>query len=119
MFSRLGNGDSTSQSTSGLFTCVVCQIDLAPSEGISVHAGSIFSTSSKPWQGPFLCADCRNKKDAKENVQVESEWHNSLLSHSLTHSFFLLIIIFFFGKRHLPRAGSCLNLSTVARQMYM
>uniref|UniRef100_A0A6M2F122 protein-serine/threonine phosphatase n=1 Tax=Populus davidiana TaxID=266767 RepID=A0A6M2F122_9ROSI len=62
---RLGN-DSTSQSTSGLFTCVVCQIDLAPSEGISVHAGSIFSTSSKPWQGPFLCADCRNKKDAME-----------------------------------------------------
>ncbi|KAH8496139.1 hypothetical protein H0E87_019065 [Populus deltoides] len=63
---RLGNGDSTSQSTSGLFTCVVCQIDLAPSEGISVHAGSIFSTSSKPWQGPFLCADCRDKKDAME-----------------------------------------------------
>ncbi|KAH8500737.1 hypothetical protein Peur_042534 [Populus x canadensis] len=63
---RLGNDYSTSQSTSGLFTCVVCQIDLAPSEGISVHAGSIFSTSSKPWQGPFLCADCRNKKDAME-----------------------------------------------------
>ncbi|KAJ6721175.1 ALPHABET ISOFORM E-RELATED [Salix viminalis] len=63
---RLGNDNSASQSTSGLFTCVVCQIDLAPSEGISVHAGSIFSTSSKPWQGPFLCADCRNKKDAME-----------------------------------------------------
>ncbi|XP_061987101.1 probable protein phosphatase 2C 15 isoform X2 [Populus nigra] len=63
---RLGNDYSTLQSTSGLFTCVVCQIDLAPSEGISVHAGSIFSTSSKPWQGPFLCADCRNKKDAME-----------------------------------------------------
>lgn len=46
--------------------CAVCQVDLAPSEGISVHAGSIFSTSSKPWQGPFLCADCRNKKDAME-----------------------------------------------------
>ncbi|KAB5538176.1 hypothetical protein DKX38_015709 [Salix brachista] len=63
---RLGNDNSASQSTSGLFTCVVCQIDLARSEGISVHAGSIFSTSSKPWQGPFLCADCRNKKDAME-----------------------------------------------------
>jgi serine/threonine protein phosphatase PrpC len=62
---RLGH-ESTGQSTSGLFTCAVCQIDLAPSEGISVHAGSIFSTSSKPWEGPFLCADCRNKKDAME-----------------------------------------------------
>ncbi|KAF8369536.1 hypothetical protein HHK36_032445 [Tetracentron sinense] len=63
---RLGNDSSAGQSTSGLFMCAVCQVDLAPSEGISVHAGSIFSTSSKPWQGPFLCADCRNKKDAME-----------------------------------------------------
>ncbi|XP_058087985.1 probable protein phosphatase 2C 15 [Magnolia sinica] len=63
---RLGNDTSTGQTTSGLFTCAVCQVDLAPSEGISVHAGAIFSTSSKPWQGPFLCAACRNKKDAME-----------------------------------------------------
>ncbi|XP_044490272.1 probable protein phosphatase 2C 15 [Mangifera indica] len=64
---RLGNDEpTTTQSMTGLFTCAVCQVDLAPSEGISVHAGSIFSTSSKPWQGPFLCTDCRNKKDAME-----------------------------------------------------
>lgn len=63
---RLGNDDSNGQTTVGLFICAVCQTDLAPSEGISVHAGSIFSTSSKPWQGPFLCSDCRNKKDAME-----------------------------------------------------
>ncbi|XP_020205867.1 probable protein phosphatase 2C 15 [Cajanus cajan] len=63
---RLGNDENSGQSTSGIFVCAVCQVDLASSEGISVHAGSIFSTSSKPWQGPFLCADCRNKKDAME-----------------------------------------------------
>lgn len=63
---RLGTDSSTGPATSSLFTCAVCQVDLAPSEGISVHAGGIFSTSSKPWQGPFLCADCRNKKDAME-----------------------------------------------------
>ncbi|KAK1374607.1 PPM-type phosphatase domain-containing protein [Heracleum sosnowskyi] len=63
---RLGNDDTCNQSTSGLFMCAICQTDLAASEGISVHAGSIFSTSSKPWQGPFLCAECRNKKDAME-----------------------------------------------------
>ncbi|KAF5198515.1 phosphatase 2C [Thalictrum thalictroides] len=63
---RLGSDTTAGQSTSSLFTCAVCQVDLAPSEGISVHAGSIFSTSSKPWQGPFLCMDCRNKKDAME-----------------------------------------------------
>ncbi|CAL0316411.1 unnamed protein product [Lupinus luteus] len=63
---RLGNYDNSGKSTSGFFVCAVCQVDLAPSEGISVHAGSIFSTSSKPWQGPFLCRDCRDKKDAME-----------------------------------------------------
>lgn len=64
---RLGNGSSSSSvQTPGLFTCAICQMDLAPSEGISVHAGSIFSTSGKPWQGPFLCAGCRDKKDAME-----------------------------------------------------
>ncbi|KAK4376431.1 hypothetical protein RND71_002727 [Anisodus tanguticus] len=62
----LGSEDSYGPSMSGLFICAVCQVDLAASEGISVHAGSIFSTSSKPWQGPFLCADCHNKKDAME-----------------------------------------------------
>ncbi|XP_071723839.1 probable protein phosphatase 2C 15 [Rutidosis leptorrhynchoides] len=73
---RLGN-EFTEQSTSGLFTCAVCQIDLAPSEGISVHAGSIFSTSSKPWEGPFLCADCRNKKDAMEGKRPSGDEHES------------------------------------------
>ncbi|KAH7650684.1 Protein-serine/threonine phosphatase protein [Dioscorea alata] len=64
---RLGSDTRAGQTTtSGLFMCAICQVDLAPSEGISVHAGSIFSTSSKPWQGPFLCVDCRNKKDAME-----------------------------------------------------
>ncbi|XP_022150568.1 probable protein phosphatase 2C 15 [Momordica charantia] len=65
---RLGTVElsGSGHGTPSLFTCAVCQVDLAPSEGISVHAGSIFSTSSKPWQGPFLCADCRNKKDAME-----------------------------------------------------
>ncbi|XP_057765823.1 probable protein phosphatase 2C 15 [Salvia miltiorrhiza] len=62
---RLGNDEPTTQ-TGSLFVCAVCQADLAPNEGISVYAGSIFSVSSKPWQGPFLCSDCRNKKDAME-----------------------------------------------------
>ncbi|EPS73050.1 hypothetical protein M569_01706, partial [Genlisea aurea] len=63
---RLGHGGGPSGETNSLFVCAICQTDLAPNEGISVHAGSIFSMSSKPWQGPFLCADCRDKKDAME-----------------------------------------------------
>ncbi|KAL7604144.1 probable protein phosphatase 2C 15 [Lactuca sativa] len=58
---RLGNDDTCNSNTSGLFMCAVCQVDVAASEGISVHA------SSKPCrQGPFLCVDCRDKKDAME-----------------------------------------------------
>ncbi|CAI9779106.1 unnamed protein product [Fraxinus pennsylvanica] len=62
---RLGNDDSNGQ-TCGLFVCAICQADLTPNEGISVHAGFIFSMSSTPWQGPFLCTDCHDKKDAME-----------------------------------------------------
>ncbi|CAA7058357.1 unnamed protein product [Microthlaspi erraticum] len=66
---RLGSGDCSKEEATGgggIFTCAICQLDLAPSEGISVHAGSIFLTSLKPWRGPFLCTDCRDKKDAME-----------------------------------------------------
>ncbi|PWA35856.1 protein phosphatase 2C family protein [Artemisia annua] len=72
---RLGNDEMCGPSTSGLFMCAVCQVDLGASEGISVHAGSIFSTSSKPWEGPFLCADCRNKKDAMEGKRPSGVSH--------------------------------------------
>ncbi|KVH97625.1 Protein phosphatase 2C (PP2C)-like protein [Cynara cardunculus var. scolymus] len=62
----LGNDDTRGLSTSGLFTCAVCQVDLAASEGTPVHASPIFSANSKPWHGPFLCVGCRDKKDAME-----------------------------------------------------
>uniref|UniRef100_A0A3Q7ENT9 protein-serine/threonine phosphatase n=1 Tax=Solanum lycopersicum TaxID=4081 RepID=A0A3Q7ENT9_SOLLC len=53
-------------SSSGLFRCAVCQADQPASEGLSVNSGPFFSPSSKPWEGPFLCATCRRKKDAME-----------------------------------------------------
>ncbi|KAL8540888.1 hypothetical protein ACS0TY_002218 [Phlomoides rotata] len=53
-------------SNSGLFRCAICQVDQPPSEGLSVNSGPYFSPASKPWEGPFLCANCRKKKDAME-----------------------------------------------------
>ncbi|KVH98330.1 Protein phosphatase 2C [Cynara cardunculus var. scolymus] len=38
-----------------LFTCAVCQVEMKPGEGISVHAGSSSGRNSRPWDGPFLC----------------------------------------------------------------
>ncbi|PWA84175.1 protein phosphatase 2C family protein [Artemisia annua] len=69
---RLGNDETCGPSTSSLFMCVVCQVDLGASEAISVHVGFIISTSSKPWEGPFLCTDCRNKKGAMEWNQSQT-----------------------------------------------
>nr|BAJ89158.1 predicted protein [Hordeum vulgare subsp. vulgare] len=63
---RLGNDSGSWRTSSSLFTCAICQAGLEPSEGTSVHVGSVFSSSSKPWEGPFLCSDCRDKKDAME-----------------------------------------------------
>ncbi|KAL6560600.1 hypothetical protein OROGR_004159 [Orobanche gracilis] len=53
-------------SNSGIFKCAICQVDQPYSEGLSVNSGPFLSPSSKPWEGPFLCASCRRKKDAME-----------------------------------------------------
>ncbi|KAH6819055.1 Protein phosphatase 2C family protein [Perilla frutescens var. frutescens] len=62
---RLGK-DFPLESNSGLFRCAICQVDQLPGEGLSVNSGPFFSPGSKPWEGPFLCASCRRKKDAME-----------------------------------------------------
>ncbi|GAV85608.1 PP2C domain-containing protein [Cephalotus follicularis] len=62
---RLGK-DLSSDRNSGLFRCAVCQVDHPPGDGLSVNSGPFFSPASNPWEGPFLCANCRRKKDAME-----------------------------------------------------
>ncbi|XP_031130765.1 probable protein phosphatase 2C 5 [Ipomoea triloba] len=66
---RLGK-DFPLNSSSGIFRCAVCQADQPPSEGLSVNSGPFFSPASKPWEGPFLCATCRRKKDAMEGKRL-------------------------------------------------
>ncbi|KAF7127898.1 hypothetical protein RHSIM_Rhsim11G0092400 [Rhododendron simsii] len=63
--SRLGK-DFPLTANSGLLRCAICQTDQSPSDGLSVNSGPYFSPASKPWEGPFLCATCRRKKDAME-----------------------------------------------------
>ncbi|KAL7239543.1 hypothetical protein ACSBR2_005438 [Camellia fascicularis] len=57
-------------SNSGLLRCAICQADQTPSDGLSVNSGPYFSPASKPWEGPFLCANCRKKKDAMEGKRA-------------------------------------------------
>ncbi|KAK9139264.1 hypothetical protein Scep_008945 [Stephania cephalantha] len=62
---RLGK-DFPWKTNSELFRCAICQVDQPPGEGLSVNSGPFFSPTSKPWEGPFLCTNCRMKKDAME-----------------------------------------------------
>nr|AIZ68189.1 putative protein phosphatase 2C 33 [Albuca bracteata] len=62
---RLGT-NFPSKANSSPFRCAICQTDQAPNEGLSATTGSFFSSSPKSWEGPYLCTECRKKKDAME-----------------------------------------------------
>ncbi|KAL2583549.1 hypothetical protein AAZX31_14G079400 [Glycine max] len=49
-----------------LFICAVCQVEIKPGEGISIHEGAPNSRKFRPWDGPFLCSSCQEKKEAME-----------------------------------------------------
>ncbi|XP_027332268.1 probable protein phosphatase 2C 12 [Abrus precatorius] len=49
-----------------LFMCAVCQVEIKPGEGISIHEGAPNSRKVRPWDGPFLCLSCQEKKEAME-----------------------------------------------------
>ncbi|GFP95692.1 probable protein phosphatase 2c 12 [Phtheirospermum japonicum] len=49
-----------------LFMCAVCQVEIKPGEGVSIHAGTAYPKKLRPWDGPFLCSSCQEKKEAME-----------------------------------------------------
>ncbi|OVA15793.1 Protein phosphatase 2C (PP2C)-like domain [Macleaya cordata] len=53
-----------------LFMCAVCQVDMKPKEGISVHSGSSNIGKLRSWDGPFLCSSCQAKKEAMEGKKL-------------------------------------------------
>ncbi|CAK8568271.1 unnamed protein product [Lathyrus sativus] len=59
-----------------LFMCAVCQVEMKPGEGISVHEGALNQGKPRPWDGPFLCSSCQEKKEAMEGKRT-SDRHNS------------------------------------------
>ncbi|KAB1202177.1 putative protein phosphatase 2C 5 [Morella rubra] len=85
-FSNLGfvelGKDFPQNTNSGLFRCAVCQVDQSPADGLSVNSGTFFSPASKPWEGPFLCANCRKKKDAMEGKKAK-QTHGDLIVNDM------------------------------------
>ncbi|KAK6115852.1 hypothetical protein DH2020_008121 [Rehmannia glutinosa] len=53
-----------------LFMCAVCQVEIKPGEGISIHAGTAEPKKLRPWDGPFLCLSCQEKKEAMEGKDL-------------------------------------------------
>ncbi|XP_074555989.1 putative protein phosphatase 2C 33 [Curcuma longa] len=64
---RLGKNFSSSTENSVNLRCAICQADqVLDDDDLFVHSGDSFSATSRPWEGPYLCHDCRRKKDAME-----------------------------------------------------
>lgn len=49
-----------------LFVCAICQVELETGQGISIHEGLSKPGKLSPWDGPFLCHSCQEKKEAME-----------------------------------------------------
>ncbi|KAF0890304.1 hypothetical protein E2562_002716 [Oryza meyeriana var. granulata] len=49
-----------------LFICAICQVELESGQGISIHEGLSKSGKLRPWDGPFLCHSCQEKKETME-----------------------------------------------------
>jgi hypothetical protein len=53
-----------SRAGSDPFRCAICQVQQSPSEDLLMDNGT--EKSQNQLEGPFLCTDCRKKKDAME-----------------------------------------------------
>lgn len=63
---RLGRNLSL-KATSAPLRCAICQVDQEPFESMMTEkGGSYCSSPCAPWGGPYLCLECRKKKDAME-----------------------------------------------------
>ncbi|QHN93589.1 putative protein phosphatase 2C [Arachis hypogaea] len=60
-----------------LFICAVCQVEIKPGEGISIHAGKTNPGKLRPWDGPFLCSSCQEKKEAMEGLRKSGRHRGS------------------------------------------
>ncbi|XP_074308449.1 putative protein phosphatase 2C 12 [Silene latifolia] len=59
-----------------LFMCAICQVEIKPGEGISIHSGSS-NRKTRPWDGPFLCHGCQEKREAMEGKRPSGDKYSS------------------------------------------
>lgn len=59
-----------------LFMCAICQVEIKPGEGTSIHVGCT-NRRSRPWDGPFLCQSCQEKREAMEGKRPSGDRYSS------------------------------------------
>ncbi|KAL6838345.1 hypothetical protein ACP4OV_031849 [Aristida adscensionis] len=61
-----------------LFICAICQMELESGQGISIHESVSKPGKLRPWDGPFLCHSCQEKKEA-----MEGKRHSRIPPHEI------------------------------------
>lgn len=79
-----------------LFMCAICQVEMKPEGGISIHAGSTYSGKLRPWDGLFLCLSCQEKKDAMEGKRPSGGIAALPLSLSLSHAIYICVCMYMY-----------------------
>ncbi|XP_074264119.1 putative protein phosphatase 2C 12 [Silene latifolia] len=58
-----------------LFMCAICQLEIKPGQGVSIHNAS--DRKTRPWDGPFLCQSCQEKREAMEGKRPSGDRYSS------------------------------------------
>jgi hypothetical protein len=73
---RLGV-ESSVHAGNGLFICATYNNNIQPIVGISMHIDSLFSQTSRLWEGPFICISYKNKDGVED--KLKSHFKSNLL----------------------------------------
>lgn len=90
-----------------LFMCAVCQVEIKPGEGISIHSGSSSNPEKlRPWDGPFLCTSCQEKREAMEGKRPSG----SMTTFPVSYILFMVICFYLVLFSYLNQRENALQL---------
>lgn len=69
---RLG-AESSVHAGNELIVCSACRSNIQLASGISVHAGSLFSPTSRLWERPLLCSSCKREGGMEDKLKPQLE----------------------------------------------
>jgi hypothetical protein len=67
--------------------CATCNNNIQSIGGIPMHIGSLFSHTSRLWEGPFIFISYKNKDEVEDKLKPQLK--SSLLGEEWFFSFYL------------------------------